>query len=64
MYIVIVKDLDSKIKYYRAKNLTEAKLYQSQTLKWVYIMTPHEFLSKLERLPLETKREENFDVIL
>lgn len=52
MYIVEVKDLKGT-KYYRAKTKYEAEKYKSKTPKIVKIITPHEFISLLELLPVD-----------
>jgi hypothetical protein len=52
MYIVQVKDLDGTVTNYCAKNLTEAKLYQQTTPKFVNIFSAYDFMAKLPKLPL------------
>jgi len=64
MYIIQVQNLDkTKTEYYRAANLTEAKLYQMQSVNFVNIFTAQDFLSRLPRVRVEKKRSD-FDVIL
>ena len=66
MYVVQVKSLDgTKVEYYRASNLTEAKLFQCSTPGFVYIFTAHEFLSGLRKVPIEPRTNTtDFDVIM
>ena len=66
MYIIEVQNIDkSKTEYYRAINLTEAKLYQMSTPNFVHVYSAHEFLSLLPRVPLGNKKKDNnFDVTL
>lgn len=61
MYIVQVRDLDGAVINYCAKNLTEAKLYQQTTPKFVNIFSAHEFMSKLPKLPMSNSTKNNIE---
>jgi hypothetical protein len=62
MYIVQVKDLASgTVNNYCARNLTEAKLYQQTTPKFVNIFSAHEFMAKLPKLPIEHKPDKTIE---
>jgi len=64
-YIIKVVSLSGdKVEYFRANNLTEAKLFQTSSVNYVYIFTAHEFINKLPRVPVNRKQQSDFDVIL
>ena len=65
MYIVQVQNLEgTKMKYYRARNLTEAKLFQMSSTNFVHIYSAQDFLSRLQVVPINPKVQDNFDVTL
>jgi len=64
MYIIRVENLDrSKVEYFRAQNMTDAKLFQSQSMNYVDVFTSREFLEKLPLIQVQRKPKSNFDVI-
>jgi hypothetical protein len=65
MYILEVKNFEgTKATYFRAKTLTEAKLFQMSSANYVNIYTAHEFLSILPQVDVGNKSKDNFDVTL
>ena len=65
MYIVQVQNLEgTKMQYYRARSLTEAKLFQMSSPNFVHIYSAQDFLSRLQVVPINTKVKDDFDVIL